>query len=557
MVAQADEHEPESAGSLLLATRGAGSAGPSTATFLYWASCAGVLLWGLVVNFIRLGPTIIMPDEGTYANAAWRYVQGTISPAIKLTPGSNNGRLPIGQSSAQINPDNFQHPPLAKWLFGLGQLVVGHQSVTADRTVAAIATFLTGIVLLIWVARVAGRWAGLLACAFVLLLPEAVQGSNGLRLGRFGLLDPVAELFVVIYLLLMWEWFRAGGRRTWLFAAASGVAIGCATGSKENGFLAAVVPILAWVVAAWREPRLLGRRLAQTGLAVIAAVVVFFVPYLPFSTPFLRLRYLIDFQRIHSNDGHLIGLAGEVTWHPPWWANLWFAGHGMGAAVTIFVVGFAVVACALRRDRIVAFCLAALLGPVIFHCFIAGVVLSFYWTMWMPPLLVLTALGVTEALRRLRAVSLPAPVQVAAPVVALLIPVLAALSLTVHTAAVKPVGPEVLRPVLAHHGLHGPVLSSGIYQYEYTYYTPGMGTYLTPPASLTSVRAVVIGTPSCRNEPDNRTTRSIVAVNLAARHLRRIYTDSAMTVYQVTHRLITPTPAQIAAQPATNLAAGC
>jgi hypothetical protein len=229
----------------------------------------------------------------------------------------------------------------------------------------------------------------------------------------------------------------------------------------------------------------------------------------------------------------------------------------MGAAVTVVVVGFAALACVLRRDRLIVFCLGALIGPIVFHCFIAGVALSFYWTLWMPPLLVLTAVGVTEALRRLRAVSLPAPVPAGAVALALLIPLVACFSLTLRTADVKPTGPEVLRPVLAHHGLHGPVLSSGIYQYEYTYYDPGMGAYLTPPASLASVRAVVIGAPQCRLEPDNRTTRAIVAVNLAARHLHKIYVDSAMTVYQVTSPLITPSPAQIAAQPPTNLAAGC
>ncbi len=561
-VAQADEHAPDlvgaaSAGEHTSAGSEPGTAGPSTASVLYWMSCAGVFLWGLILNFLNLGPSVIMPDEGTYTLAAWRYVQGTVSPAIQLSPGSNNGPLPIGQSSAQINADNFQHPPLGKWLFGLSQLVAGHQSITADRTVAAIATLLTGVVLLIWVGRAAGRWAGLLACAFVVLLPEAVQGSAGLRLGRFGLLDPIAELFVVVYLLLMWEWFRSGRRRAWLFAAASGLAIGAATASKENGFLAAVLPILIWLVAAWREPRLLGRRLLQTTVAVVAGLVVFVSTYLPFSTPFLRIRYLIDFQRIHSNDGHLIGLAGQVTWHPPWWANLWFAGHGMGAAVTVVVLAFAAVACVLRRDRLVVFCLAALVGPVIFHCFIAGVALSFYWTLWMPPLLVLTALGVTETVRRLQATSLPKLVPVGVPLIALLIPVVACLSLTVRTADAKVVGPEVLRPVLAHHGLHGPVLSSGIYQYEYTYYDQGLGAYLTPPPSLRSVHAVVIGAPQCRLEPDNRTTRAIAAVNLAARHLKKIYADSAMTVYEVTRPLITPSPAQIAAQPPTNLAAGC
>ena len=333
------------------------------------------------MNFLRLGPSLIMPDEGTYAESAWRYVQGTVSPAIQLSAANSNAPLKIGQSTAQINPDNFEHPPLGKWLFGLGQLVAGHQSVTADRTVAAIATLLTGVIIVIWVGRVAGRWTGLLAGAFVVLLPEAVQGSAGLRLGRFGLLDPIAELFVVVYLLLMWEWFRSGRRRAWLFAAVTGLAIGAATASKENGFLAAVVPILIWLVVAWRQPRVLAERLGQAAVAVVAGLVVFVATYLPFSTPWLRIRYLIDFQRIHSNDGHLIGLAGQVTWHPPWWANLWFAGHGMGAAVTVFVLAFAAVACVLRRDRLVAFCGAALAGPIVFHCFIAGVALSFYWTL--------------------------------------------------------------------------------------------------------------------------------------------------------------------------------
>jgi 4-amino-4-deoxy-L-arabinose transferase-like glycosyltransferase len=555
-VAQADDGDPDAAGRHGSPARASGSAGPSTATVLYWMSCAGVLLWALIVNFLRLGPSLIMPDEGTYAEAAWRYVQGTVSPAIRLSAGNTNGPLRIGVSSAQINADNFEHPPLGKWLFGLSQLVAGHQSVTADRTVAAIATLLTGVIIVVWVGRVAGRWTGLLAGAFVVLLPEAVQGSAGLRLGRFGLLDPIAELFVVVYLLLMWEWFRSGRRRAWLFAAVTGLAIGAATASKENGFLAAVVPILIWLAVAWREPRLLGRRLAQTVVSVGAGLVVFVGTYLPFSTPWLRIRYLIDFQLIHSDDGHLIGLAGQVTWHPPWWANLWFAGHGMGAAVTIVVLAFAAVACALRRDRLVGFCLAALVGPVIFHCFIAGVALSFYWTLWMPPLLVLSALGVTESVRRLQATSLPRAVQVA-PVAVLLVPAVACLSLTARTADVKPLGPEVLRPVLAHHGLHGPVLSSGIYQYEYAYYDLGMAAYLTPPRSLASIQAVVIGAPQCRLEPDNRTTRAITAVNLAAGRLRRIHVDSAMTVYQVTRPLISPTPAQIAAQPPTNLAAGC
>jgi hypothetical protein len=47
----------------------------------------------------------------------------------------------------------------------------------------------------------------------------------------------------------------------------------------------------------------------------------------------------------------------------------------------------------------VAWCLAALTGPVLFHTVISSVVLSFYWVMWMPAFLALVALGVGELVR--------------------------------------------------------------------------------------------------------------------------------------------------------------
>ena len=516
--------------------------GPGPADLAYWGASAVILLWALFLNCFRLGTPDIQTDEPTYAKAAWRYVHGRVGP-------------PLGGTRA-FNSANFQHPPLAKWFFGLAQLAAGHESVLADRVVAAAATVLTGTVLAVWVGRAAGRWAGLLAGALVVLLPEAAQTTN-LRFGRYGELDPVAELFVAVYLLLMWEWFSRRGRRAWLFAVASGIAIGAAGASKENGFLAAVVPVLVCILASWREPVQLARRLGQASLAILASLVTLLVTYAPFGSPLQRIRYLIAFQTAHSSDGHLAGFAGRVSWHPPWWANLWFAAHSMGAGVTIFVLASVALACVLRRDRLVGFCLAALAGPVIFHCFIARVAQPHYWTLWGPPLFALAAIGAGEAARRLRAMALPAPLKVGAVALALLTPVLASASLTRRTATITSYGPEVLGSVLAQHRLTGPVLASGLYSYQFRYYLPKVPVLMTPPASLVSVETVLIGAPQCRLETDNRTTRGIVAVNLAAGRLRRIHTDPAMTVYAVTGRLVTPSPAQIAAQPPTNLAAGC
>lgn len=509
-----------------------------TADRLYWAASVVVLLWALFLNFFRLRTPNVLADEPTYAAAGWSYVHGRV-------PTQVNAR------------GNFQHPPLAKLLYGLAQLAVGHESVTADRMVAATATILTGAVVAIWIARATDRWAGLLAGAFVVLLPEAIPDGTTLRFGRYGFLDPIAELFAVVYLYLLWQWFTGTRRRAWVFAAAAGVAIGCATASKENGFLAALVPVLLYILAAWRQWRLLARRVGLAVLAAMTGLVAFLVTYAPFTHPLQRIQYDIAFQTRHSDNGHLVGLAGRVTWHPPWWANLWFAAHGMGIAVTAFVVGFAILACVLRRDRLVVFLLAALTGPFIFHCFIAGVALPFYWTLWMPPLFALTALGVAEVIRRVWAASLPSPIQVGAALLALLVPLLACLSLTRLTAAITRYGPEVLRPLLVRHRLTGPVLASGLYRFEFGYYTPGLRVFMRPPASLARIDAVVIGAPQCRLEPDNRTTRAIVATNVAAGRLRQIYADQAMTVYAVTSRLTMPSPAEIEAQPPTNLAAGC
>jgi hypothetical protein len=502
---------------------------------MYWVAVAIVLPWALFLNFFRLGTPDVMDDEVTYATDGWGYLHGNLTTR-SITHG--------------------KHPPLVKWLYGFAQLIAGHESVTAARVVAAGATILTGAVLLVWIGRIAGRWTGLLACSLALLLPEAVQGTS-LRFGRFAFLDPVAELFVVLYLLLIWEWLASTRRRAWLFAAASGMAIGCATAAKENGFLAAVVPVLLVTLAARRDPHLMVQRLGQVALAVLASLGLFLLAYVPLGSPFRRIVHLVKSQAKHSSDGHVIGLAHHVFQHPPWWANLWFAAHGMGAAVTIFVVGFAALACALRRDRLVVFCLAALVGPLIFHCFIAGVALSFYWALWMPPLLALTALGGAEFAHRLQKAPFPRPVQVGAALLVLFIPLPACLALTRTTATITPSGLQVLGSVLARHRLTGPVLTSGISRHQFVYYLPNTPILMSPPTWLATIDAVVIGAPQCRLLTDNRTTRSIVAVNLATGRLREIHADKVMTVYAVTSKLAMPSPAQIGAQPPTNLAAGC
>ena len=507
---------------------------------------AAVAGWAAFVNLFHLLVPTVLSDEWVYALGASQYVHGRVAAP-----------LPVSAAKHYItNPDNFEHPPLAKWIYGIGQLLAGHLSVAADRGIAAVATLATGALLAVWMGRVAGRWWGLLAGALVTVLPESVPGTFGTRFGRFGFLDPVMEFFVVLYLVLAWEWFTRRGRSAWAFAVALGAAVGCAAASKENGALAVIVPVLLGIGIAVRNGPLLVQRILQAGAAAATSVGTFLLTYAPFSDPIQRLHFLWVFQSTQSRKGHLIGFAGRVAFHPPWWANLWFGEQSLGTAATVFLLAAAALAVAFRRDRLTAFLVAALAGPLLFHCFVAGAAEGYYWTPWLPPLAALAALGVNEAARLVDRVSYR-PAVAATLVVALAAPAWAAVSVTRTTAAIKTVGPPLLASVLDRHGLNGTLLSTGVYSFDLNYYLPSRAVLMKPPESLTGVDAVVVGAPACRLLPDNRTTRAIVAVNLANGRLSPIYRDRAMTVYEVSSTLEPVTPDDVARQPPTNLASGC
>jgi len=349
---------------------------------LFTVAVAVVSVWAVVVNLARIGFAVIGFDEPFYALAGWRYIHGDDNHAPTQVWG---------------NFDNFEHPPFAKYLFGVAQLIAGHQSVVADRVVAALCTLGTALVLGLWLGKTAGRWVGLGAAALVALLPMSVPGLP-FRFGRYGYLDPVAELFAVSAVALAWVWFRRHGRAGWWWALATGASVGLAAASKENGFLGAVGPVLAGLALAVRDRRDVVRRLLQSVAAVLTACLVFAVTYLGLGHPVEAFQFMRRFQHLHASLGHSVEFAGRVTQHPPWWAFLWFVQHGIGALVTVACLLCVLAAIVLRRDRLVVWCLAALAGPLVFHMVIAPVVLSYYWVMWMPLFLALVALGVGELL---------------------------------------------------------------------------------------------------------------------------------------------------------------
>ena len=533
-----------------------GSRADAAGSGLFIAASVLVAAWAVFQNFFKIGTAPILADEPTYIDSGWRYVHGLVhAPA---TSGS----------SIVAAPGNFEHPPLAKYLFGLAQVLDGTASdLTASRCVSALATVLAGLVVAVWLGRAAGRWTGLLAGGLLTLLPEAASGSLG-RFDRFAMLDPVASLFMVLSVVLAWEWARRAGRASWIFAALTGVAVGLAAGSKENGFLGAIGPVLLTVLLAafTRRRGTILLRLGQAVAAVAVAVLVFAALYLPLGNPVTCIKYLIDFQSAQSSAGHLIGFAGQVSSMPPWWANLWFAGHDYGSLLTGFLVAAAALAVVLRRDLLVGWCAAALAVPFVFHCFLAHVALGYYWVMWTPMFLTLAALGAAEVVKRVKHIaqqalhpaSLALPAAIVTAVAVLAIPVGESISESVIVADIQPTGVQVLPKLIKEHHLspNGAIVSTGVGSWAYSYYVPKAKIYTTATSPAPGAELIVISTVQCR-DPLDASVRALAKVNAADGHARQIYADSSITVYQVTGSLALPTSAEIAAEPASNATDGC
>ncbi len=510
----------------------------------FWLVSSIALLWAAYQNLWRLRFPAVAADEPTYAVAGWRYLHGT----THIPP------LP----TAPANSDNFEHPPLAKYLYGTAEWLAGHVSVPADRIVSGCCVVLLSAIVAWWIGRAANRWTGLAAGLLVAVLPMHVP-DVAFRLGRYAMLDPVAELFMVASLALSWLWFRHAGRPAWLLAVATGAVTGLASASKENGFLGVVVPVLLGIAfrRGWPPaPQPVVRRVGQAAAASATAVLVFGLLYLPLPHPRASLRYLLEFQSHQSGAGHFVGFAGRVTAHPPWWTFLWFAGHGVGSVVVVTSLACVLAALVLRHDLLTWWCVAALVGPLVFHMFIAGVVLSYYWVMWMPAYLALVALGSAEVGRIVtRRATAVAARTVAIAMLAAAVTVFGFTSVraSVRLATAKVTGPSRLAAVRARHHLSGRVLVSGLSAWEF-WNVPVRGLAFSMPASLAGYDTVVVATGGCRHVV-GRDVKALVAANAGT--LRRVYRDDTMTVYGAHSPLRVPTSTQVAAQPPPNPAAGC
>lgn len=395
-------------------------------TALRIAALAAVGGVGLVVAFWHISRQTPYVDELTYIGSGWDYVHGALGA-------------------------NLQHPPTAKYLFGLVQLATG-QGVLGPRLLAASASFGTGLVLLAWLRRPVGFWGSLLAAGLWWLTPRAdsptwtdVATGTAVRIDRLALLEPLMTFFAVAAVAAAWHWAtrsRAdrGPWHGWWWMAASGALLALSVTSKVS----TAVLVLALVLVPVLFRRWIG--LLTGGLAAaVAFAVVFVVLYAPVGG--LRaIEFMVAFQGRHDADGHEISLLGRNYQVAPWWTNPVRVVEGVGwPTVVVLVVGM-VAAFAIRPDRLVAVLGVSLGLLVVFYC-TANVALPHYYQAWMPWAVALAAVGLVR-LARLRP-----PITTVVALVAVAATVLPVAAVVRTVADTRLTGFARLDPVLTARGV--------------------------------------------------------------------------------------------------------
>lgn len=412
-----------------------------------WPVFAVVALAGVFVCFWHIGQQVLDGDELIYVQAGWQYVHGVFTA-------------------------NLEHPPTAKYLYGLAQLVSG-QGVLGPRLVAGTAVFATGLVLFAWLRGPLGHWGALLAAGLWWLTPRAngpdafdPGSGTAVRIDRLALLEPVLVLFVVLALAAAWMWITTSSRWRWAWAALAGASLGLAVTSKATGalFVVAII-VLPLLFRRWWE-------LLTGGVVAAAAFALTFVAsYAPVGMV-RGLTYMLDFQSAHDANGHLADIAGHTYRFAPWWAQFWYMAVGTTPVLVAVLVLGVVAALLVRPDRLVVYLLAAAV-PVMVFFGASKVALAHYYDAWMPVVIALAAVGFTRLGRSVvlararradhragRRAGRPVPVAATAVIAGVVVlgvgaAVIPAAQQTVAVARVRPSGLALLDQELRAHGVDG------------------------------------------------------------------------------------------------------
>ena len=233
------------------------SRAPRVRRVLRWAAPAFVVVIAAVTRLINLGsPHTLVFDETFYVKDAWTLVNLGYEGQW---PAEADALFAGGQTDIFLaDPSFVVHPPLGKWLIGLGMLIFGPDNSFGWRVATAV-TGILAVVLIMLIARLLFKSVLLATIAGFLL---AISGT-AIVMSRVALLDNFVMLFALLgfgAVLLDRSWSRVrlaawiarreeGGRgtdwgpalwnRPWLIAA--GAAFGATAAVKWSGlyFLAA------------------------------------------------------------------------------------------------------------------------------------------------------------------------------------------------------------------------------------------------------------------------------------------------------------------------------
>jgi dolichyl-phosphate-mannose--protein O-mannosyl transferase len=322
-----------------------------------WSAWGGPLLVTLfagVMRFWNLGsPKAVIFDETYYAKDAWALVhrgyEVNWDKNVNDLILSNNGNVPVPTDAAYV-----VHPPVGKYVIGLGELIFGFNPF-GWRFMTA----LLGTLAILMLCRIGRR---LFRSTFLGCLAGALMAVDGLAfvMARTSLLDGVLMFFVLAAfgcLLIDRDRAReklaaalpadADGRvrpdahiaettrfgwRPWRWLA--GLMLGLAIGTKWNGLYVLVafcVLAVLWDVGS-RKVAGAGRPYAavlrhDVGLAFLATVLVAIATYVMSWLGWI-LSPADGTGGYYRNWAATDGKGGSWTWlFPDWWRSLWHYEH--------------------------------------------------------------------------------------------------------------------------------------------------------------------------------------------------------------------------------------
>jgi predicted membrane-bound dolichyl-phosphate-mannose-protein mannosyltransferase len=244
-------------------------------------------------------------------------------------------------------------PPLLLYLFALAARVVGDMEAAATLVCVLLGS-LTSVVLYAIGVRLQGRTMGTIAGLFLAVMPYHVL------LSRKAYLDVGMAFFMALTILCFIRWLD---RRSWTWAAATGIAAAASALSKLPGVLILVPLLVGLLIEFWHAGRItfdpvhsrLGRReLGRLGthalaaFAPIALMAGFYVGLLWYLKSTVNLVNKLGWQwgRVAATHAGATNAVADHPWH--WFLTSSVSSLPAQAGVLVTLLAFAGIALLLR-----------------------------------------------------------------------------------------------------------------------------------------------------------------------------------------------------------------